>query len=171
MGDSYFWFLVDYVDGYSYENLLLTMWETPFYAKIKLDENLLTKASAFRHKHSNSTKNPGNCLEIFVQLALNMDSILYDSKHGFRVVDWFWLMMENMHLIQHDNPNFDEDVVKDILDKFVKRRFKMNGEGGPFPLDRPRENLRKVSWWYNLNFYINENFVYEFENLEEDDYE
>ena len=134
--------------------------------KVKLDENLLTKASTFRYNHSNSHNNPGNCLEIFVQLALDFDSIMYDGVHGPRVIDWFWLMMENMQLIQHDNPNFDEDTVKDILDKFVKRKFKPNGEGGPFPIDKPRENLRKVSWWYNLNFYIDENFAYEFDNLD-----
>ena len=170
MNDSYFWFLVDYIDGYGYEGLLLAMWEKPFFVKVKLDDNLIRDAYYFRKDHSRGNRSDdANCLEILIQLAIKMDSVLYDSKHGIRTEEWFWHMLGNMGLMQYDNPNFDENAVDKILEKFVNRRFKRNGEGGPFPLERPVNSCRTTCWWYNLNAYLDENFKYEFENTEEYD--
>lgn len=156
------------VDGYGYENLLMTLYKTPFYAKVRNDENRMYEARELRAECGNSKDHPGNCLEVLYVIAKDVDEIMFDIKHGDRTVEWFWMMLTNMDLTRYTNPKFNEDEVLRILDIFVERKFSKNGEGGPFPLRRPPMNMRKVEWWYALNWYINENFSYEFDEIEED---
>lgn len=169
--DEFFYYLVDYVNGYGYEDMLEVLYYTPFESRNHIDNNLLISAREFRESRSMSHQYPGNCFEIFIQLAIRMDDILYDSHHGHRIEEWFWLMMRNMGLIVHDNEHCDISIVENIIEKFINKKYKKDGTGGPFPLDRPLRNVRQVSLWMQLNWYINEQFEYEFNNLEsEEDY-
>ena len=167
--DEFFYYLVDYIDGYGYEDMLKVLYKTPFEAKVKTDSNLLVSAREFREERTRITDYPGNCFEVLVQMAIDMDDILYDSKHGTRVDQWFWIFMDNMGLTNYDNNDFDYDAVARIVDSFNRRKYKVSGEGGPCPLNRPTKNLRKTDYWYQINMYVNENFAYEYDNLEEDE--
>lgn len=164
-----FYYFIDRLDGYGYEDMLKVLWNTPFEVKVGRDVNLLNEANDFRYNHGLRNDNPGNCLEILYQLSYKMDSLLYDGDHGPRYVEWFWLMIKNMGLIIFDNENFNYKEVKRKVDIFSQRKYKPDGKGGPFPLQRPISNMKKVDYWYQLNYYVNENFEYEF--TEEDDYE
>lgn len=151
------------------------MFNTPFEVKVKNDANRVIQALNMRKElgyHPRKfEKDLANCFEIFIILAQNMDDILHDLKHGNRTEEWFWLMMKNMGLIFHDNDDFVESDVDTILDMFVHRKYYKNGDGGPFPLKRPLDNMRRVELWYQVNWYVNENFEYEFNEIESEDFE
>lgn len=166
MGE-YFWNLVFLIAGDGYENLMIAMHEKPFTVKVRNDENRVKDVRYLREKFGGPVNADPSCLEIFICLARDMEDILYDDRHGNRMDEWFWLMMENMGLTYFTNPNFDEEKVKKILDIFVERKYKTNGEGGPFPLRRPPTSMRRAELWYQMNWYVNENFDYEFEDLED----
>lgn len=170
-GRKYFNKLVEIVDGYGYENLLKDLYSTEFIVKVKTDANLNDDVRYLRERCGWPVTSPATVFEILICIARNMEDILYDEKHGDRLVEWFWLMLENMGLTFYNNTNYDANAVMTIVDIFNNRRYRMTGEGGPFPLRRPPANLRKVDYWYQLNYYVNENFIYEFNNLEEDIYE
>lgn len=163
----YFNKLVELVDGYGYENMLLDLYNTPFEVKVHNDENRLDEAYKLRDIYGGPHDNPGNCFEVLIVLAKDVDDILWDSRHGDRTKEWFWMMMENMGLTEYTNPNYNEGRVAIAIDIFVNRKFAKNGSGGPFPLRRPLSNMRRIEWWYALNAYVNENFEYEFEDIQE----
>ena len=165
---SYFYDLVNFVDGAgAYENVLQALFNTPFEAKVAKDENRLKDCRYLREKFGWPTVNPGNCLEVLIVVARDMEDILYDDRHGNRTVEWFWLMMSNMGLTEYTNARYEDTAVLDIIDKFVQRKYKTNGEGGPFPLRRPPNNQRRADLFMLMNYYVNENFIYEYEDLEE----
>lgn len=165
---KYFNKLVEIVDGYGYENLLRHLYSEEFIVKVKTDVNLIQDVRYLREKCDWPVTSPPTVLEILICIARNMDDILYDSKHDSRLREWFWLMLENMGLTMYTNPAYDENAVTTIVDIFNNRRYRVTGEGGPFPLKHPPKNMRKVDYWYQVNYYVNENFSYEFDNLEED---
>lgn len=165
--NDYFYALVDRINGYGYEDMLSVLYNTPFTSRIPKDNNRLKDCIALRDRYGYFNRQDGNCFEIFVCLALDMDELLRDQDHGDRTEEWFWLMMTNIGLVNYDNNNFNEKEVENIIDIFVKRKYKTDGRGGPFPLRYPRDNMRKTDLWYQLNWYVNENFEYEFNDLEE----
>lgn len=166
----YFNELVDIVDGRGYENLLLHMFNTPFYCKVREDGHHLHHCDELRTECNAHKSDEYNVLEFFIMLARGMDDIMHDLKHGDRTVDWFWMMMENMHLTQYTNTCYDEEIIDIIINRFLERKFNKNGEGGPFPLKRPLANMKRTDWWYAMNWYINENYNYEFDEVESEDF-
>lgn len=164
----YFNELIDIVDGRGYENLLLHMFNTPFYCKVHNDSNTLHHCRDLRNECNAHHDDDYNVFEFFIALARGMDDILHDLQHGDRTADWFWMMMENMGLTQYTNPNYDEKRVDVVIQNFIERRFAKNGEGGPFPLKRPLGNMRRTEWWYALNWYVEENYDYEFNDIQEE---
>lgn len=167
----YFNELVDIVDGRGYENLLLHMFNTPFYCKVASDENHLHHCNDLRSECNAHLADDYNVLEFFIALARGMDDILHDLKHGDRTADWFWMMMENMRLTQYTNPHYDEEIVDIIISRFVERKFNKNGDGGPFPLRHPLANMKRTDWWYAMNWYVEENYGYEFDDVESEDFD
>lgn len=73
-------------------------------------------------------------------------------------LDWFWVMLNNLGLGNCSDANYPacSEVVDDVLDVMIWRRYAADGKGGLFPLSSPRENQRGVEIWYQLNAYLNE---------------
>ena len=71
--------------------------------------------------------------------------------------DWFWNFMNNLNLdgFRRVTGN-DEARIHEILHTFVWRLYDEYGNGGIFPLRRPRNDQRKVELWYQLFEYLDE---------------
>lgn len=68
---------------------------------------------------------------------------------------WFWALIDNLGLLDFTDANPpDEFTVNYILDKVINRDYARNGAGGLFPLQRTRDDQRKVELWYQLNAYL-----------------
>lgn len=96
-------------------------------------------------------------LEMMVALAIDCEEhIMYDQEIGDRTPRWFWSMIDSLGLMDYDDAHYNERRVKEILSRFIKRKYKPNGEGGLFTLKHPKEDLRTVEIWYQLNWYLDE---------------
>jgi hypothetical protein len=69
--------------------------------------------------------------------------------------DWFWEMLENLDLKRfNDGARIKQKEIDDILEVFIWRTYDVNGTGGLFPVDAPREDQRHVEIWYQFCGYL-----------------
>ena len=74
--------------------------------------------------------------------------------------EWFWIPLHNLGLNQFPDEIFlheGEAAVEDILYRFVWRLYDRKGNGGLFPLQKTRNDQRKVEIWYQFSEYVAEN--------------
>lgn len=103
---------------------------------------------------------PCSFLEMLVALAKRADFETDRFAMADGVAGWMWEMITNAGL-----ERFTDQVIKregleeihEILDRINQRTYKSNGEGGLFPLKKPRRNQKKVELWYQLSSYLMEN--------------
>lgn len=97
-------------------------------------------------------------LEMLIALALRMDWILFDFEaKGNDNPKWFWLLIKNLGfkpLLNDKQKKYNELILK----KLLERTYPFDGKGGLFPLKRPEKDQRKVEIWYQMHYYIKENF-------------
>lgn len=146
--------LVDY-DCF-YIKLFYVLENTPFIATLEMDENRVLDAKDLRKLLWYYGKEQVSVFEILVTLAVLMENeIMHNDKFGDRTAKWFWMMLENMRLTEYPDSRFDEEVVKNILENFIFRKYNRKGEiGCPFPIEKPPKDLRKKDLWYQMNWYV-----------------
>jgi hypothetical protein len=72
--------------------------------------------------------------------------------------EWFWQFITNLRLEDYRRASFsDREAICDILDRFVMRDYEPNGDGGLFPLRRPKRDQREVEIWYQFCDYVDDN--------------
>ena len=79
-----------------------------------------------------------------------------DPDIGDRTAEWFWIMLSNLGLRDMSDNNFDKEKVHDILDRFIRRRYKPNGEGGLFIIDNCRYDLTTIEIWYQMMWFLDD---------------
>ena len=170
--DEYFDYLVDLVGGdHGYSMALRRLFSSIFEYSVENDDNRASDGVDLRFEFSCSDDDidwlfasmPEECtvLEMMVALALRIENdIMYDPEIGDRSAEWFWLMFENMGLMEYPDERYDEADVDDIIDNLVQRRYRRNGVGGLFYIADPSVDMRKVEIWYQMNFYFCEHIEY-----------
>ena len=101
---------------------------------------------------------PCSVLEMMVALSLRIEeTIMSDPEMGDRVANWFWEMMGNLSLDDMDNRHHDPDGVEESIDIFLNRKYRRNGTGGgPFVINKPKTDIRKVEIWYQAMWHLDE---------------
>lgn len=100
---------------------------------------------------------PCSVLEMLVALAIRCEESIMDNPDiGNRTEQWFWIMMDNLGLGSMDDVHFNEQYTNKVIDRFLNREYKSNGEGGLFTVRNCRRDLRTVEIWYQLCWYLNE---------------
>ncbi len=64
--------------------------------------------------------------------------------------------MVNLGLGTMNDSKFNARQVHDIIDIFLNRKYRANGQGGLFIIDNPPKDLRKVEIWYQMHWYLND---------------
>lgn len=64
--------------------------------------------------------------------------------------EWFWVLIENLGLIDTKVKN---DEIDKILDRLIWRTYESDGTGGLFPLNKAHNDQRKVELWYQMCAY------------------
>lgn len=96
-------------------------------------------------------------LEMMVALARRIEiHIMDDPAKGNRTSVWFWTMVDNLGLRNMDNSHIDISTVKQILARFVDRKYKRNGKGGLFSVQRRDLDMREIDIWYQAMAFLNE---------------
>lgn len=69
--------------------------------------------------------------------------------------DWFWVFLRNLKLDDLNDASEDiSEIVSEVMDEFIWRTYRANGEGGMFPLRRPHHDQREVEIWYQFCDYL-----------------
>lgn len=86
--------------------------------------------------------------------------IAFSKKADFQVDfgerEWFWIFLSNLNLSDLNDAAQDNitEIVIEVMDQFLWRTYRRNGDGGMFPLKRTSNDQRKVELWYQFCEYL-----------------
>ena len=155
----------DKIQMLSYQKLFSYLYDRPFYWSVDHDKNRAADGYSLRRTYEVETghicekDDAASVLEVFIGLAMRCESeLMYEPDEGNRTEEWFWIMLENLELDEMYDNRFDYDLVEEIVDSFLDRTYERDGFGGPFYVPGAKINMRKTELWYQLNYYLQENF-------------
>lgn len=161
--EEFFNWIYDIVDGKAYDELLKALYREEFYAVLPLDDNRLIDGCELRYRFANEKNIPRvvidkmfdrekcSILEMMVGLSIRIEeTIMSDSDFGDRTAMWFWIMVKSLGLYDMRNIDFDERHVLEVLDTFLTRGYRPNGEGGLFTVNDTNKDMRDVEIWYQM---------------------
>mgnify|MGYP000765349804 CR=1 FL=1 len=80
---------------------------------------------------------PCSVLEMLIALAFRCEEhIMTDPDIGNRMGQWFWNMIVSLGLGSMSDSRFDAAYTDDVISRFMNRKYKRNGEGGLFTVER-----------------------------------
>lgn len=160
-----------------YVKLCATLQDTEFYPLLSMDENRSCDCRNLRREFADDYDDEtygdildgiysenGTIMELLVILGEKMSYDLADSEYEADTGKWVFEMLQNCGLITASNkafeedPDGEEDFVKDVLDKVIFRKFGWDGEGSFFPLRWPHSDQRYEELINQMNDYIEENY-------------
>lgn len=102
---------------------------------------------------------PCSMLEMMLALAIRCEEdITGDMEYGCHAAKWFWVMIRSMGLDTMTDYVYDEEQVRKVLLKFMKREYKRNGSGGLFQIDDDTVDMRTTEIWYQMHRYLIANY-------------
>lgn len=105
----------------------------------------------------NYLTHPCNMLEMMAALARRCElHIMGDPDIGDHSGVWFLGMIQNMHLDQMTDENFDILYVERVVNAAIDHTYAKNGDGGLFRVNNPDIDMRSAEIWYQLNWYLGE---------------
>lgn len=165
--DDYFLWLcnkVDCRDRIEYEDVLLLLYSTDFYSLVPYDDNRAFDGLHLRVEYYEETQThiprhdirnhiPCNLLELILGVAIRMSYVIFDPavEDEEDIIHYFWLLISNLRL--EPGKHMTNSI---IIERFLERQYKPNGEGGLFPLKYPKRNMKNIEIWYQMMEYITE---------------
>lgn len=154
-----------------YQNLLSYLHETEFTYIIPMDSNRAADGIELRYRFAyeqsydwptvSESMSDYSCsiFEMMVALAVRCkENIMDETISPNPIGELFWEMISNLGLEEMTNDNFDEIYTKKVLNRFLFRKYKRNGEGGLFTIPGCKNDLRLVEIWYQMCWYIDDVF-------------
>ena len=177
--DRYFRWLCNLIGVFTpgqpcYKKLARVLSRVPFYSDVARDSNrakdglflreifLDEDPEAARYGSFDISGKPCSMLEMCVALAKRLTEItVTGSDDGYSLKKFFWEMMGNLGLENLDDSSFDEgseDYIRHVVTRLCERRYGYDGSGGLFPLRNPPKDQRDVEIWYQMSYYLQENY-------------
>lgn len=148
----------------TYLELFRILHSHPFVAVHPSDENRIADALEFREYFLSECGYGGEYLAwAQIEQASVFEVLLaFAERAEFQIemsaADWFWQFITNLHLEDYRRAGRgDYDHIRAVLDHFVMREYEPNGDGGLFPLRRPKRDQREVEIWYQFCDYVEDN--------------
>lgn len=98
-------------------------------------------------------------LEVLIGISIHMVDMIYDGDENI-LDECFWILIQNLHLNEYDDDNYNSYEVNNILTIWMERSYSKSGKGGLFPLSKPLKNQRRVEIWYQMSQYLLENYTF-----------
>lgn len=147
----------------SYWELLRTLYTTEFVWFIPNDDNRIVDGQALRQEFMDETGTDGFAEPNWLYMGASFLEMLIAlaRRASFEAVGtpgaWFWQMIKNLELLNYNDEIFEVSIfeeVKEALERVNQRTYLANGDGGLFPLRRPREDQREIEIRYQLAAYL-----------------
>lgn len=98
---------------------------------------------------------PCSVLEMMVALALRMEEgTAMNDELGDRTGQWFWSMVNTMHLGYQDDNDFDSRYADIKINNMLERNYKPDGDGGLFKIEGVGEDMRNIEIWMQACWYL-----------------
>ncbi len=146
-----------------YFEIARILFETPFRAVLIFDQNRSLEAFSMREWLFGSVgkdyKGPVNCLEILWSVALKMSDLSVGNDGYLDPREGFWEIFSNLGLDKFEEIRSISEgrEASFLINRWLDRGFDRRGNGGLFPLKKPRKDQRKVEIWYQMQEYLEEN--------------
>lgn len=159
--------------AYNHWNLLRKFYVTQFNDSVPNDDNRASDGKELRIEFLQQTGFPlddpygdwfnldCSVLEMMIALARR---VAFEDETLKSPVEWFWLMTHNLGLDAFTDDIYEismDEEVGWILDRFNRREYERNGQGGLFPLQRNRNDQRRVELWAQMSAYLLEGMFQE----------
>lgn len=173
--DEYFEWIIrlvtegKYAGRKSWRKLFRLLHETEFIYILDMDANRADDGIDLRYRfawerHLDARKvdtafGDRSCsvLEMMAALAIRCEEhITDDPESGNRTGKWFFEMVESLGLEDMDDEHFDKITAADILVRFMRREYRVDGRGGLFTVDDGIHDMRDMEIWYQMMWYLNE---------------
>lgn len=168
---DYFNWLCDKVlddeSNIKYDKLMSHLYDSIFIPTLKMDSNRAADGKDLRYRFGiDNNLSTGdlkfldvnakcNMLEMMVALSIRCEeTIMTDEKYGDRTGMWFWNMIVSLGLGTMDDSRFNEKYANVVIDRFMNREYKRNGEGGLFTIDGVSRDMRTIEIWYQMCWYL-----------------
>jgi hypothetical protein len=149
----------------SYWKLAKQLYTTEFVWLIPNDDNRVEDGVLLREEFVSERGSDGvtqewmalgcSVLEMMVALANRAADLT-----GEEAADWMQRFFTNLDIVEYRDNKYNktaQDKTNDILEVFIYRAYREDGQGGLFPLQHSSHDQTKVELWYQLNEYILEN--------------
>lgn len=156
-----------YLKRASYRKLLRYLHSVEFTYSIPMDGNRADDGTDLRYRFGYDHEleqpmiadylddRPCSVLEMMVALAIRCEEhIMEDTDVGNRTGQWFWNMIINLKLNDMTDTRFDKEKAEAIIETFLNREYKRNGEGGLFTVTGTARDMRCVDIWYQMCWYL-----------------
>ena len=146
----------------SYDTLLRQLNTKEFVWSVPNDDNRIENGLYLRTHFLREFGGPevsGFCSLLEILIVLSEKLAFQMSEENDEPGYWFHVILDNAGLLEFNDAHYFEDYttttqVDNILNKIIFRKYEYNGEGGLFPLERPREDQRGVELWYQLSAFV-----------------
>lgn len=173
--EDYFMWLCELVDADNPDNgyfgLMRFLYNTNFDERSAMlvpnDGNRILDGIDLRREFGNESfysdyeclDGPCSLLEMLIALSFKIE----ESFGLFDNIGWFWEMLGNLELNTMDDDAFYAPGGIEYVDRKVRklldRRYSKDGSGGLFPLKHPEEDQRNIEIWYQMSYYLVENYM------------
>jgi hypothetical protein len=158
---------VDVTDpSQSYSLLIEHAFRTEFYWSVPNDDNRVADGVDLRHEFLDSigAERDKNFMEIECSILEMLVALCRHLAFNSNLTPRFWFtkLLDNLaiahltDLVYKSRPG-SSDIADMAWHDIVYRNYKRNGDGGLFPLKRPRQDQREVEIWYQMSAYLLEN--------------
>ena len=159
--------VIDNDSNIKYSSLMSNLYESTFVPMLDMDVNRADDGKNLRYRFGTECGIPRNeistldnneecsILEMMVALAIRCEeTIMTDDEYGDRTGSWFWNMIVSLGLGTMNDSRYDEKYVNIIIDRFISRQYRRDGEGGLFTIDGIKKDMRKIEIWYQMCWYL-----------------
>jgi hypothetical protein len=162
--------VIDDNSNVKYSKLMSCLYDSLFIPIMSMDENRTDDGKNLRYRFGRENNIPSSAistyldnndarsssmLEMMIALSIRCEeTIMTDEEFGDRTGEWFWNMIVSLGLGTMNDLRFDEKYVNIVVDRFINRQYRRNGEGGLFTVDGIKKDMRKFEIWYQMCWYL-----------------
>lgn len=174
LDESYFEYLCHFVEREDYVDIYKDVLRSLFYIEFVVsdraprDANRLEDGLRYRELFAESENlkdldesfydQPATCLEVIVGLAYKMR-----FQADMPTAVCFWSILDNAGLtdaVFAGSGNDVDDLVREIMEFIMDRKYRMDGSGGFFPVGKNDYDYRDVELLLQMYDYVNAKFYY-----------